>query len=106
MSSYEKCLAIIAHLGYLFFGIGYLLMPIIIHFLADVNKTTDLHITQAIKAQGIVLILSMIVLCFSIIIGQEIATYLLGFITLVWIVSSIIAAFKAFLGEEYRYPFL
>ena len=106
MSNFEKCLAIIAHIGYMFCGVGYLIIPIIIYCFVDMSKLGKHHVKQAIKAQGFVLLISMIFACLTVWFEEEIIMCLLGGFILLWVVFSLVGALKAFMEEDFHYPFL
>ncbi|BBB92721.1 MAG TPA: DUF4870 domain-containing protein [Methylomusa anaerophila] len=102
----QKILAIIAHLGYLLGGAGFIIAPLIIFILKKGDPFVYDHARQALISHLAVLVLSLAIsfLCFLLI-----GILLLPVLAVVWIglvITSVIAAIKALNGELYRYPFI
>ncbi|MBP3723913.1 MAG: DUF4870 domain-containing protein [Selenomonadaceae bacterium] len=103
----QKTLAIAAHISYLFFGVGYVLVPLFIYLYFD--KKDDFvanHAKQALLAQAICGIVGAIIgILAFIVVGLLLAPVgiVLG---VVWFVCSFIGAWKALNGESYHYPLL
>ena len=103
----ELALATFVHVAYLFFGIGFILVPAIIYlFFGDKSAYVKFHAKQALKVQ-VALTLSMAILIIaSFLIIPIILWPLFLFAVIVYIPISIYAAYKAFNYEDYRYPFM
>ena len=103
----QKVLALAAHISYLFFGVGYVLVPLALYLFYD--KHDDFiagHAKQALMAQVIFGVISAIVAGLTfLLIGVFLwpVVFLLG---AVWFCCSIIACFKVINEKEYHYPLL
>jgi len=104
MQKTDLFLAAAAHVSYLLFGIGFLIVPLLIYIFSK-NDFVVKHAAQAMKAQFL-----MVVICFvCIVIASATAPafiYLYFLFVAIWIVCSIIAAVKALNGDSYTYPCL
>ena len=101
----QKALALAAHIGYLFFGVGYIVIPLIIYLCFDgKDEFVAKHAKQALMAQAIFGVISAVVLALIfLVVGVLLwpALFLLG---AVWFCCSIIACFKVINEKEYHYP--
>ena len=101
----EKFLAVVAHVSYLIFGAGFLLVPAIIYLYYE--KKDDFiaqHALEAVKVQGFFLLTGIITMLLC---ACAVGVFLLP----IWIVAvslymlfSLYAGYKALIGESYRYP--
>ena len=105
ISGEQKFLAILAHLAYLF-GIGLIIIPLIIVLLKKNDSFVHEHAKQALIAQ------TMFVLCSTIImflVHLLIGILLLPFLCIVgagFFITSLLAAYKAMKGKSYYYPLI
>ncbi len=106
ITSEEKIFAIAAHIGYLFFGIAFIIVPLAIFFYKKNSYFVCYHAKQALVAQSILLLISIItmVLCF-VLVGIVLLPFLF-FYYIVFFIASIFAAYKALTGEYFKYPFI
>ncbi len=103
----EKALALIAHVGWLAFGVGYILLPLVIYLVYDnKNDFVASHAKQALYAQGIFAIFSAIVGVLTYVIVGFLLWPVLFVLGAVWFCCSIIACFKVINGQYYHYPLL
>lgn len=103
----QKTLAIAAHISYIFFGVGLIVVPLVIYLYFD--KKDDFiayHAKQALMAQAICSILGAIVGALTAIAVGILLWPLAIIIGIVWLVCSCIGAWKALQGEYYHYPLL
>lgn len=106
ITSEQKILAIVAHLGYLLGGIGTLFVPLIIFFWKKDDPFVQQHAKQALVAQAILVILGLITSFLMFILVGFLLLPILAIVGIVFFVTSLIAAYKAFQGEPYEYPFI
>ena len=105
--TYQKILGALTHVIYLT-GFGFFWIPLVMTFIANSTKSELLekHAKQAMVAQGTLLLLGVItgLLCY-LLVGILFLPVLviLGFI---YFFLSIYAAYRALLGNEYRYPII
>jgi len=105
ISGEQKFLAIVAHLGYLF-GIGLIIIPLIIVLLKKNDSFVHEHAKQALIAQ------TMFVLCSTIVmflVHILIGILLIPFLCIIgagFFITSLIAAYKAMKGYSYAYPLI
>ena len=102
----QKLLAILAHLAYFLGGIGFVIAPLVIFILKKDDPFVYDHAKQALVAHVMLLVASLVVtlLCF-LLIGFLLVPVLL-ILALIFVITSIIAAFKALDGRLYAYPFI
>ena len=103
----DKALALAAHIGYLFFGVGYVGIPLVIYLCFDgKNDFVAAHAKQALMAQAIMGVLSALVFGLTFLVVGLFLWPVLAVLGLVWFCCSIIACFKVINGEPYHYPLL
>lgn len=102
----QKLLAIIAHLSYLLGGLGFIIAPLVIFLLKKDDPFVFDHARQALVAHLCILAASVVVgmLCFLLI--GFLLLPILVIISIILIVTSIIAAVRVMDGELYQYPFI
>lgn len=106
----NKILAIVSHLGPLS-GIGFFVIPFAIWYLNKTNEFVAEHAKQAMFYQGVTGIFAMVFGAFSFI-ATMFTAGLAGFLllpaallmSLVLLIPSLIASYKALNGEQYNYP--
>jgi uncharacterized Tic20 family protein len=103
----QKLLALIAHLSYLFGGIGLIIAPLVIMILKkDTDYFVYFHAKQALVAHLTAVVISAAVAVLTMLV---IGILLLPFVAAIWLillVTSVIATVKALNGDLYRYPFI
>jgi uncharacterized protein len=102
----QKLLALLAHLGYLLGGVGFIIAPLVIFLIRKEDPFVYEHAKQALMAHLAILAASVItgVLC-ALLIGL----LLLPVIAILWLIlliTSIIAAIRVLDGQLYEYPFI
>lgn len=103
----EKVLALAAHVGYLAFGAGFIILPLVIFLIYDgKDDFVASHAKQALLAQGIFGVLSGIVAVLSFVVVGFLLWPALALLGLLWFCCSILACFKVINGEYYHYPLL
>lgn len=103
----QKILAIAAHLSYLFFGVGYIVVPLVIYLYFDKKDSFVAgHAKQALIAQGIFGIVSAIVGGLTAILVGFLFLPLVIILGIIWFVCSCIGSYRALNGEAYHYPLL
>ena len=103
----EKAMALSAHISYLFFGVGYIIVPLIVYLFYDgKDEFVASHAKQALKAQAIFGILGAIVFGLTFLLVGVLLWPVLAVIGFVWFCCSIYACFKVIDGKEYHYPLL
>ena len=103
----EKVMALAAHISYLFFGVGYILVPLAIYLFYDgKDDFVANHAKQALKAQAIFGILAAVVTALSFLVVGILLWPALAIIGLLWFGCSIYACFKVINGEPYNYILL
>jgi uncharacterized Tic20 family protein len=102
----QKLLAIIAHLSYLFGGLGFIIAPLLIFLLKEGDPFVREHARQALVAHLALLVAGLAVglLCFLLIGFLLIPVLVL--LALVLLVTSFVASVRALNGEHYQYPFI
>jgi len=106
ISGEQKILAIISHVGYLVGGIGLVIVPLIIFFLKKDDYFVYYHAKQALIAQLVMFIAGAIVSALCMVFVGFLLLPVLALVGIIFFVTSIIGAVKAFQGEYYRYPFI
>lgn len=103
----DKFLAILAHVGYIFLGVGFVLIPLAIYLFFDgKNEFVAAHARQALKAQALVGIVGFIVTVLTFFVIGIVLWPVIIVIAIVLFICSFIACLKAINGKEYRYPLL
>ena len=103
----QKALALAAHVGWLFLGVGYVLIPLVIYLIYDgKDGFVAGHAKQALLAQFIFGILSVIVAGLTFLVVGVVLWPVLAVIGIVWFCCSILACFKVINGRSYHYPLL
>ena len=103
----EKAMALAAHISYLFFGVGYVLVPLAIYLYYDGKDAFVAgHAKQALKAQVIIGIFGAVVSVLTFFLVGFLLWPVIGIIGFVWFCCSIIACFKVINGEPYNYILL
>jgi len=102
----QKLLAVLAHLAYLFGGLGFIIAPLLIFLVKKDDPFVYEHAKQALVAHLVILAVSVAtgLLC-TLLIGL----LLLPIIAILWLlllITSIIAAVKAADGQVYKYPII
>ena len=107
ISGKQKALALAAHISYLFFGVGYVLVPLAIFLFYDgKDYFIARHAKQALMAQAIIGILGSIVsLLTFVLIGVVLWPFVI-ILGALWTLCSVYACFKVINGEDYHYPLL
>ncbi len=102
----QKLLAIVAHLSYLFGGLGFLVGPLLIYIIKKDDSFVREHALQAFVAHLALLVAGMAVglLCF-LLIGFLLIPVLICLGVLL-LVTSLIATVKVLNGEMYYYPLI
>ncbi|MEN6412215.1 MAG: DUF4870 domain-containing protein [Veillonellales bacterium] len=102
----QKLCVIIAHLGYLLGGAGFIIAPLVIFLLKKDDPFVYDHAKQALVSHLVILVISLSVSFLCILL---IGVLLLPALAVIWVglvITSFIASFKALHGELYRYPFI
>ena len=102
----QKIFAITAHLGYLIGGISLIIVPLIIFFWKKEDYFVADHAKQALVAQTVLSLFGVAVSALTVILVGVLFLPVLAVFYLIFVVTSFIAAYKAFQGEYYRYPFV
>lgn len=103
----QKVLALAAHIGYLFFGVGYILVPLVLYLIYDKQDAfIAQHAKQALMAQAIFGVVSAVVTGLTVLLIGLFLWPLLLLLGGVWFCCSIIACFKVINEKEYHYPLL
>lgn len=102
----QKLLAILAHISYFLGGLGFIIAPLVIFLLKKDDAFVFHHAKQALVAHLSILAASFIVSSLCILIIGVFLLPIVGLLWLILLVTSIIAASKAFYGESYQYPFI
>ena len=107
VSGKDKALALTAHIGYVFFGLGYVVAPLIIYLFFDgKNAFVSEHARQAFIVQAIVGIVGAVVSALTAILVGVLLWPIAIIVSVVWVVCSVMACFKVINGEAYHYPLL
>ena len=103
----QKALALTAHISYLFFGVGYIIVPLVIYLFYD-GKDSFIahHAKQALLAQAIFGILGAIVTGLTFLLVGVLLWPFLAVLGFIWFCCSILACFKVINGKDYHYPLL
>lgn len=103
----QKALALAAHIGYLFFGVGYIVIPLVIYLCFDgKDEFVAQHAKQALMAQAIFGVISAVVLALTFLVVGVLLWPALFILGAIWFCCSIYACFKVINGQEYHYPLL
>ena len=103
----EKAMALAAHISYLFFGVGYVLVPLAIYLYYDgKDEFVAGHAKQALKAQVIFGILGAVVSALTFLVVGVLLWPVLLVVGFIWFCCSILACFKVINGEPYNYILL
>ena len=103
----QKVLALLAHVGYLLFGVGYIAIPLVIYLCFDgKDEFVAAHAKQALKAQAIFGILGAVVAFLTFLVVGVFLWPVLFILGAVWFCCSVYACFKVINGQEYHYPLL
>ena len=103
----QKALALTAHISYLFFGVGFIAVPLVIYLVFD--KKDDFvahHAKQALFAQAIFGIVSAIAGILTFIAIGILLWPLVAILGAVLFVCSLIGSYRVINGESYSYPLL
>ena len=106
VTSEQKFLAIIAHIAYLFGGIGFIIAPLLIFLLKKDDDFVYYHAKQALVAHLAILVVSLAVYLLCLLLIGFLLLPLLAVVWLILIVTSLLAIFSAVNGELYQYPFI
>ncbi|WP_303816885.1 DUF4870 domain-containing protein [Selenomonas ruminantium] len=103
----QKVLALAAHISYLFFGVGYVLVPLVLYLMYDKKDAFIAgHAKQALMAQAIFGVISAIVAGLTVLLVGVLLWPIVFLLGAVWFCCSIIACFKVINEKEYHYPLL
>lgn len=103
----QKALALTAHIGYLFLGVGYVIVPLVIYLFYDgKDPFVAGHAKQALLAQAIFSILGAVVSVLTFLLVGILLWPALALLGIVWFCCSILACFKVINGQPYHYPLL
>ncbi|MCR5758114.1 MAG: DUF4870 domain-containing protein [Selenomonas sp.] len=103
----QKALALAAHIGYLFFGVGYVLVPLAIYLIYDKkDKFVAQHAKQALMAQAIFGVVCAIVTGLTALLVGVLLWPIVFLLGALWFCCSIYACFKVINEQEYHYPLL
>ena len=102
----QKLCAIIAHLGYLLGGAGFIIAPLVLFLLKKDDPFIYDHAKQALVSHLAILAASLAIsfLCFLLY-----CVLLLPVLAALWVglvITSFIASYRALSGELYRYPLI
>jgi uncharacterized protein len=107
ISTSQKLLAIVAHISYLFGGLGFVLVPLIIFMVRkDEDAFVAEHAKQAFCVQASFAIVSAAIGILTFLLIGILFYPLLFLLGIAWGICSLIAAWRALNGEDYRYPFM
>ncbi len=106
VSGEQKLLALIAHLSYLFGGLGFIVGPLIIFLLKKDDPFVYEHARQALVAHLAFLVAGMVVglLCF-LLVGFLLIPVLV-ILGVLLLIASLIASVRVLNGEMYQYPLI
>ncbi len=103
----QRLLAAAAHVGFWLGGLGFLVVPFLIRTIWSRDDFVAGHAKQALYMQIGALLVSLLVIPLAFVLSPEIATVAaIALLSVVWTLFSVVAAFKAMMGEEYVYPAL
>ena len=103
ISDVDKLLAITAHISYLFFGMGFVIIPLLIYSLSRSSEFVKNNAMYALQMQLMVLICSFVTLILTLLIIGIVLWPVLLCLYLVWLIGSAVACMKAFDGKEFNY---
>ena len=102
----QKILAIVAHIGYLVGGISLIIVPLVIYFWKKDDFFIADHAKQALVAQACLTLLTIASALLTFLIIGVLMWPVVFIIYLIFLVTSFIGAYRAFKGEYYQYPFI
>jgi uncharacterized Tic20 family protein len=102
----QKLLAILAHLAYFLGGIGFVIAPLVIFLLKKDDPFVYDHAKQALVAHVALLVASILVALLCLILIGFLLVPVLLILCIIFVIASIIAAFRALDGRLYAYPFI
>ncbi len=105
-TSEQKILAVACHIGYLAGGITFILLPLAILIWKKDDYFVYAHAKQALVAQALVSILGAVVSILTAILIGILLWPVLILVGIVFFIVSFFAAWAAFNGEYYKYPFI
>ncbi|NMA13865.1 MAG: DUF4870 domain-containing protein [Clostridia bacterium] len=102
----QKLLAVLAHLAYFLGGLGFVVAPLVIFLWKKDDYFVYDHAKQALVAHLMLLVAGLVVslLCFALI--GLLLVPILAILVVIFVITSLIAAFQALNGNYYRYPFI
>ena len=102
----QKLLAVLAHLAYFLGGLGFVVAPLVIFLWKKDDYFVYDHAKQALVAHLMLLVAGLVVslLCFALI--GLLLVPILAILGVIFVITSLIAAFQALSGNYYRYPFI
>jgi len=105
VSTTQKLLAVAAHISYLFLGVGFIFVPLLL-FLLQKNREpfTAEHAKQALCVQFVIGILGAVVTVLSMVFVGVLLWPVLFVLAFIWFVCSLIACWRALEGRPYCYP--
>ena len=102
----SKVWSVVAHLSYLFAGVGFIIVPFIIMMLKKEDFFVHYHAKQAFTAHVVVLLFSVLALATGyLILGMFALPFIFVFV-LVLFVASIFGGIRAVHGQLFNYPFI
>lgn len=102
----QKILAILCHLGYLIGAVSLIIVPLIIFFWKKDDPFVRDHAKQALVAQTVLAVLGLVVSVLCIILIGLLLVPVLAVVYILFLICAFIGAYRAFNGEYYRYPFI
>ncbi|MEL7564607.1 MAG: DUF4870 domain-containing protein [Dehalobacterium sp.] len=102
----QKLLAILAHLAYFIGGIGFIIAPLVIFLVKKDDPFVYDHAKQALVAHVMLLIASVVVALSCILLIGVLLIPVLFVLGIIFVITSLIAAFRALDGKLYAYPFI
>jgi len=106
LSGEQKLLAILAHVAYLFGGLGFIVAPLIIFLLKKDDPFVYYHAKQALIAQLSLALFGAAVGVLSFLLIGILLLPVLAILGIVLLITSFVAAFKALDGQLYDYPLI
>ena len=103
----QKTLAIAAHISYIFFVVGLVLVPLALYLYFDKkDEFVAYHAKQALMAQAICIVFGAITSALTAVLVGVLLWPVAAVLGIVWFVCSFWGAWKALHGEYYHYPLL